>query len=121
MADSKEETNKTNNNNDITDKVKKVDNKGQTNNTDITDKIKNILVGGFFANGLAVLLILGVVVAIVALIIIHQHTLDLNQKTYEKILATVTNKIILFPEICHPPYCNHFKIIIERLIFRILI
>ena len=107
MADTKEETSNNTgttdkskkvdnkgqtNNTSTTDKSKKVDNKGQTNNTSTTDKFKNILVGGFFANGLAVLLILGVVIAIIALIYIHQHTLDLNQKTYETILATVTNK-----------------------------
>jgi hypothetical protein len=89
MADTKKETN--NNNTGTTDKSKKVDNKGQTNNTGITDKIKNAL-GGSMANGLAIILIIGVIVAIIFLIVIHQHALDLNHTTYETILSTMSNK-----------------------------
>ena len=104
MAD-KEETNNTGitdksnkvdnkgqtNNTGITDKSKKVDNKGQTNNTGITDKVKNAI-GGGMANGLAIILIVGVIGAIIGLIAIHQHTLTMNQNTYKDILNIITNK-----------------------------
>ena len=87
---------------DITGKSKNVDNKDQNNknkntgvtdkNTGISDKVKNPLVGGIFANGLAIILIVGVVGAILGLIYIHQHTLEMQQNTYKDILTKITDK-----------------------------
>ena len=78
---------------DIKDKSEKIVNKDQTNknNTGISYKFKNAF-GGIFVNGLAIILVVGVIVAIVALIYIHQTTLQMQQNTYKDILSTITNK-----------------------------
>ena len=87
---------------DITGKSKNVDNKDENKknkntgvtdkNTGVSDKVKNPLGGGIFANGLAIILIVGVVGAIVGLIYIHQHTLEMQQTTYKDIVTKITDK-----------------------------
>ena len=117
---------------DITDKSKNVDNKDQNNknknigvtdkNTGILYKVKNPLGAGSLTNGLAIILIVGVIGAIVGLIYIHQHTLEMQQNTYKDILTKITDKTNpLYGDKTILLYCNHFKIITEKLIFLILI
>ena len=90
MVDDKDQNNK---NTGVTDKLKKVNDKDQNNkNTGVTDKLKNPLGGGVFANGLAIILIVGVVGSLVWLIYTHQHTLEMNKNTYENILSTIRNE-----------------------------
>jgi hypothetical protein len=69
----------------------KVNQNKNENNKSLLTRLSNFISGGAFANGLAIFLIAGSLIAIIWLVWVHQDTISDNRDLYEKIINN-TNK-----------------------------